>query len=480
MSRRKLLALLGTATLALPNGSHLFPASGQPNDKRTDSPSSEPNSPSSGGSGATVPGGESIETFGAVAGVDSARIARRNARAIRRATVEAGDGGTVYVPEGEYFYALADESFQFRFGHEEPRGVSFVGDGPLSSRLTLSATVRSDENYRAMQYYGKDAEGNSINHEDVTIRDICFDGNYREIDLDSGRTIWGFNVLGDGNFTLENVWIRGWWANATRWFGPSAEIKHCRFQENAIGVAQANETISAGHHVSVAPPAGESILLEDCEFLRCSGNVINHRFNDGGVTLRRGWIRGVGIGCIKASHTNATIKVEDTYVKGQTNWLKHNIPKFDMNGRWFFHRVSGEEYTPTLVLEDVLARDFSSGFLRCYGNTNLALRGDMIAVHNATTDEDRDVVIGGNGLRFDVGHLSIADPADDVTLFSAPNSTGRIGKLYKNEGASLGDTGDVSINNDSSEDWIDPDVVDRHEVGISRSNLLDYQRSTEG
>lgn len=463
LDRRKLLSLVGTAAIAFAGSVYISTNSARPNKEPPESGSNATGNESDPDESDPYDG-VNIDEYGAVPGKDSPKAARQNTEAVRRAAREAGQGGRVYVPGNEYYFGTPAEGFIFRFGDSEPRGISFVGEGPRKSKLTLTSAIKKDRSYRGFTYTGKEAD---IDHGDVLLKDICFDGNYRNLDMDDGVTVWGFNVYGDGEFTFQNACIRGWWANGARFTGPNVTIRRSTFQENAIGVARAADEPTTGHHIVARPPENRTILIEDSEFLRCSGNVVNRRSGDGDVLLRGVWISGVGIGVMKLSETNGLTRIQNSYVKAQTDWIRENLPsEFDLDGRWFIHRVRGSEHTPTVVLNNVEARDFSRGFILCYQKTDLVLRGDMIAIHDVATAADRHVAIrGDSGIEFDVGAMSIYD-TDGEYLFHAPGSTGGIETLSR-DGMRLGEIGTLSIGDTTESEPLEPDVVERDDIGIN-------------
>lgn len=412
----------------------------------------------------------SIEEFGAIEGEDTRQIARRNREAIQAAAREAGTNGTVYVPEGHYYFGDADISSQLRFGSSEPSGVSFKGAGPHKSSLIFSSTVDPDASYRGFRYDESDDSGNIVDHGEVSIRDLRFDGNYEQLDINEGRTVWGINAYGKGKFVLENVWVRGWWANATRFAGASVDIIGCRYEENAIGVAQVGDRKTAGHHISARPSADSTITVEDSVFLRCSGTVINRRDGDGEAILRRVWVRGVGYGCLKLSNTDSETTLQNIHYNPRTRWMTRNLPdEFDMDGRWFLYRVTGEEYTPTVVLNNVLAAGLSRSFILCLGDTSIELKGTMIAVHDTAGSDSVDAAVRGDtGIDFDIGTVSIHGTGG--TVFDAPESTGSIGELRRSGNRGLGEIGDASVVDNPGADPLRPDIVRRQNVGIDFPN----------
>ena len=414
------------------------------------------------------PPGENIEDFGATPGIDTEAVARENTEAIRSAAQEAGEHGTLYVPEGEYFFGIADQSFMFRFGHEQPKGISLLGAGPRQSKLILTSTVDPASSYRAFRYEEEDLDGENIDHGAVAARDISFDGNYEELDMNPGNTIWGYYAYGDGHFSLDNVRIRGWWANGSKFSGPSARIRRLTFEENAIGVAQAGDESGVGHHIVANPPDDSSILIEDCEFQGCSGTVINRRQGSGDVTLRRVWIRGVGASCLKMSDTNGTTRIENTYIEPRSDWIVQNLPEgFGNRGRWVMHRTAGSEYTPTVVLDNVVARRMSRNFILCYRDRDIVLQGTDIAIHNAAMDEvryTRGAIRADNGIELDIGTMSVHNTNGEV--FDTPDATGSVDTLLRGGNDGLGDIGNLSLGDNPNSGYLQPDVVSRDEVGI--------------
>lgn len=462
IDRRTLLAFAGTSAVAGIGGSHyLF---GNPGDTPDDSEQSSYTTETTDTPESDV---VSIARHGAIEGRDTRSAAIRNREAIRNAAHAAGENGTVRIPEGDYYFGDSAFNNQFHFGERVPKGVSFEGLGPTQSKLIFTSTIDPNNGYRAFTYEGEDSGGDTLDHGSVTIRNLCLDGNYENLDLDEGHTVWGLRVEGDGDFTLKNVWIRGWWANGTMFTGPSVHIGHCRFEENAIGVAQTNGERTAGHHIAARPSTGNTMLIEDCEFLRCSGTVINRAYNSGEVILRRAWIRGVGYGCFKLSRTAGTTRAENVYFEPHTAWMSQNLPQdFEMDGRWFLYRIYGNEFTPTVVLNNVIAKNLSRGFILCYQDTDIVLKGDMIAVHNASMSDTRGPAIrADSGIDFDIGTMSVHDTGGAV--FDAPGSTGIVENLFRDGNEGIGLVGDVSIGDRPNSDPIRPKAVRRYETGIS-------------
>lgn len=468
MHRRKLLVLAGTSAAALMGGaSYALSGTGKSPDKQTNSAPEKPSDTPRKGSNSTGTDGVSIAEFGATAGTDSKAVARQNREAIRDAALAAGEGGTVRVPAGEYYFGDTTLLNQLRFGRSEPSGISFVGEGPRRSKLIFTATVKPNSGYRGFRYDGTDQQGNPIDHGEVTIRNLCFDGNYENLNINPGRTIWGFNIHGNGSFNFENVWIRGWWANATRFQDVSVEMRRCLFQENAIGVAQVSSERTAGHHISANPSGNDSVLIEDCRFERCSGTVLNRRRGDGDVVMRRVLVRGVGYGCIKLSDTNGTTRVQDVNFVPQTDWLLENLPqRYEMDGRWFVYRVRGDEYTPTIDIQDVVAGRLSRSFILCFGDTELVVSGNRIAVRHASLDDKHDpaAIRADSRIKFDIDTISVHDTGDKV--FDTPEAVGTIGTLYRDGNEGLGDPGNTSLGDRPNSKTIKPDVVTPDEVGL--------------
>lgn len=480
-SRRKFLALAGTVPAALVSGcSVLDGASGA-------DPSPPGREQGVNGEAVSTPeertttsaqNGVDITRFGAVAGRDTSEVARQNREAIAEAARAAGAHGTVSVPEGEFFFGDPQLLNQFSFGTRAPKGISLEGAGPRRSSLTLTSTIGPDSSYRAFRYKASDSGGDVVDHGSVTISDLCLNGNYEELELGEGRTVWGLYALGEGKFNLLNTWIRGWWANGSKFKDVSAEIRRCRYQENGIGVAQTNSEQTAGHHISGWPATRNSILIENCEFLRCSGTVLNRSFNNGDVVLRNVWVRGAGYGCFKLSKTDGTTLAENIYYQPSTDWMSQNLPqRFEQNGRWFLYRVYGEGWKPTVVLNNVVARGMSRGFLLCFEETGLVLRGDRIAIHDAAGKDSREAAIrGDNGLEFDVRNMSVHGTQGAV--FDAPESTGVIDNLYRDGNEGLGALGDVSLNDHPNSEPIELPVVSPASIGILPQDTPPSERPT--
>jgi len=147
--------------------------------------------------------------------------------------------------------------------------------------------------------------------------------------------------------------------------------------------------------------------------------------------------------------------------------MRRSLPdEYDMDGRWFVYRVRGQEYTPTVVLNNVIATGMSRSFVLCYKNTTITLKGTEIAVHDAATDKDIDEAIRGDtGINFDIGTMSVHGTGGMV--FDAPESTGVIRELRREGNQGLGEVGEASVTDNSEADPLRPEVVRPHDIGIA-------------
>ncbi|EMA08834.1 hypothetical protein SAMN05443574_12035 [Haloarcula vallismortis] len=145
LSRRRLIALVGGVVTAISGVLYRWlpgvdTGDGDTSNETTGSagasvqptatptgPTAEPNVPRD---------AESIGGYGSESNLNgpSLAAARRNLQAIRDAAEAAGKGGTIYVPEGEYYFGDEDSGFSpyVEFGEAGPPGVSIFVKRPTN------------------------------------------------------------------------------------------------------------------------------------------------------------------------------------------------------------------------------------------------------------------------------------------------------------------------------------------------------------
>ncbi len=100
-------------------------------------------------------------------------VAREVLNALHSAMDAAGPNGSIFVPEGTYYFGSEDVYSLINLGGSQPRGISVYGEGPAKS--TLAVTEHMDpaviSNQTAFIYDG-DAD-----HGDVEIRGLTLDVN---------------------------------------------------------------------------------------------------------------------------------------------------------------------------------------------------------------------------------------------------------------------------------------------------------------
>jgi hypothetical protein len=480
VTRRKLLALTATATAALVNGggaildpleSEPTPAQSPPPDTNTDPKPSDDDSESE--PEPDPDPGENILDYGAAPNPKDpgTRAAAANLSALRAAANAAGRGGTIYVPEGTYYYGHDGSGARFLniYGYREPAGISIIGDGPERSVLAVSEHMPDSQNHDGF-YWWEDHD-----HGDVTIEQITLDGNYEQLgDLTAASSGSRGLIIRDGasgTFGLANVRLRGWYTTALRLADVPGTAVNCSFEENAIGIHENTEGESVAHHANIRPARGNEFVFRRCYFARCSGDAVNISKNEGRITLQRCYGESLGNGVHKISGGDV-ITHEHCYWEPHTEWLENNLTEsvleFPFYGRNMIHRLTANtSVTPTLRLNNVEVRRTTARAISVTTD-GLTLEADTVAFHdNALRHRDHCFNSEGSdsGITFDVGQISVHDTRGQV--FNCDSSSGRIADLIHDNNEELGETGDITIAAATEGgEPLTPDVPDRDQVGI--------------
>ena len=413
-----------------------------------------------------------ITDYGAVSNPDdaSAAEAERNLDALIDAIEAAGEGGTVYVPEGSFYVGDGSVANLTMLGEREPGGISFVGDGPTVS--TIGVSGQQDHPNLNFLIYWEDHD-----HGEVLFRDIGLDGNYERLpnlyENDGGSR--GINCRGkQGSLICENVWFRGWYQNAAFASGMSARFERCSFEEIAVGLNEDSPSGSYGdgNRVAHCSVASDGVTYRQCEFRNCPGQVLDT--GGGNATFERCWGRGLGTGVVKINAAE-TVTIRNCYFEPRTDDIEEEFEGF--SGRHMAHMLKRDDSgTPTLRVVESVVEDMVKDAVLLYGRENdarLRIAGRDFAIRQAGREEYRYAFQASNSdgesgatLIFDVESMSVHDT--DGEVFALENGVGTIQELRRDGNDGLGDPDDVTIETDRpGADTVRPDVPARDDVGIN-------------
>lgn len=468
LSRRQLLAILGSGTAVAAGGAYLATRP----DEEAEREGPERVAPAA---------AENIQTHGAVPNPNDpdSESAETNLNAIIAAAEAAGDGGTVYVPPGTYYFGHGgDGPDQFvLFGEREPPGVSIIGAGPEESTLAISAhTPRESENQSGFVWT------ENYDHGSVQVGNIRLDGNYENLPnltAEDGGSI-GLSFKGRGNSYLQNVHFRGWYMNAVRGRHLLRSVQWCTFEDSGIGRHNDSGGRSAAHHVSVRPRNGTECRIENCHFIDCTGYALNVNDNDGVVKMHNCYAEGTGSALCKLS-AGRLVEFRHIYHQANTDAIEQKVIDRESDAQSFhglnFINSLGERGNVSVNLETyhVLSRNITSYALQSRGSigdgpASLTWRGDMIALHDTNLDRDKSAIRNRNGGVYDdidIDRLSVHNGGPEA-VFSLQDSDGRIQTFHRGENDPLGETSQVSINEDiRGGEPFQPVVPMRKDVGIN-------------
>lgn len=406
-----------------------------------------------------------------------ASTATKNLNALRDACDAAGEGGSIYVPSGTYYFGDDSRSSGYVIpGEREPGSISIYGDGPLLSTLALTEHVDPGDNPVQIGF-NYDRNGD---HDDVKIRDVGFDGNYSSVgDLESENG--GSSAIlpsGPGTFDfynvlIEDVYSRGLWSR-----GAELTVDYCTFRN--IGIGQRNDGGSLRHCISVRPSSDEHILVTNSKFENLSGCAINIRYSHGDVTVRNCYVSGTGANFCKLSAGN-NVTFENIYHEANTEELEDLLDNLRYSGLNFIqslgNRSGGSE--TNLTTNNVETRnhlDYAFQSRDHYENEPPVINwsGDNVAFHNSAIGDDTQVIRATNGGELDVNlqRVSVHDSNGVVfDKYGGGELRGSIETLHRDGNHGLGDTDDVAISTDNEGgDPFHPDVPSSDAVGIDASN----------
>ena len=402
--------------------------------------------------------------------------AQTNLDAIAAAADEAGEGGSIYVPEGEFYFGSDDRTFQIQFDSDgyQPKGISIYGDGPEKSRLAQTEHLPDDQIHIMFRYLGS-GQGN------VEIRGLEIDGNARNLGDLQSNSVGQTNIDFDGasasdHLDMERVHLkdsynRGLWVR-----GLGCHVKWTTFWRCGLQVLIDSES-STSHCVQCRPDSSNEAIFERCKFLHTSGNAVNDNTNQnsdsiGVITIKQSYARGVGTGVVKLSGAKP-FTFENVYVESWTQELEDDMPDgMDYAGRRGpFYRLDGDSSVVTEVhMDNVETVSTTREAIEVRAGHNCEITGDMITFEDCARDGDRNYVIRAdhNGAELNNVNINRLSAHDNNTssIFNTPDSDGTIDTVSHDTSGTLGDTGQITVSTeDDGGDPFEPDVPTSSEAG---------------
>jgi hypothetical protein len=303
-----------------------------------------------------------------------------------------------------------------------------------------------ESNYIGFKYH------ESGDHDGAEMRDFTLDGNqFNQGTEDSGDTPngFGFEVAGSSQDVLvENVRVKDWATVGGLAKAKGVVVRYCSFLNNGQAVEQNNDYLGHGLNVgndASSPDDGEC-LVEYCYFSGTSGTSIDN--NGGNFTMRRCYSESNGWG----------MKFND----GVRSTIEHSrFNGVDKRGPYTVQTSGG---CGVLELRDVELTDV--GYEAIATRMSGTVRGDNIKVVNGNTEGFHD----GEAVRFenkrvDIGTLSVNDTSSGG-VFDVTDSSGSVSTLIRDgNSGGLGDTGGVSIQEDTTGSAITVDAPTASDVG---------------
>ena len=452
---------------------------------------------------------EDITDYGAETNPDDPDMesAQQNYDAIQDAMEEAGEGGSIYVPEGTFIFG---DSWSVKIDiprryDNTPPGISLYGAGPDKS--TVGPTVHSSSNnYNLFRYYNDDgadwpSEGDDDwgpHTDEITIRGLEIDGRQWEVhddDEDNVGNLIDIEGHQEEFVHIRDVHIHDSISTAMTLSYVEGEVEWVTSERH--GIAAANKW--TGRHLTPRRlGTGNEMYVHDCLFLNCTSSAINFSSGDGDLTVENCYIMGGGNGIIKNSEGDRH-EMRHVYAQSESQYLIDNVPeRDDANGpedhywgRWFSNRGQSPttaQNPPDLILEHVEYRDGRAMGFQASGDHHFSIEGDMIAIHNTPKIDSSggshwNMVFwekpGENDEtlhQYDIKRMSVHGLHNNVDVFSmdSQGGTGEIETLHYDTTASRG-----SYSNDLSIGWVldgdpfEPDVPTWSEVGANIQPISD-------
>lgn len=374
-----------------------------------------------------------------------------NRQAIIDAATAAGRGGSIYVPEGTYYFAASGGSNSWiRIGAHTPAGISVYGDGPDKSEIALS------------QHHGDGAIGTLFDYvadeytstaHTVTWREVRLNGNYQNLPnlQDDNVGSLGINVRSNPTQDLElrRVHIYQTYNAGLRTADGSLTADYCTFEKCGFGVENDSGGSSIDHCTVPGPDGanGDTATFNDCEFYLTPGNAVDPA-NDGQIELYRCWGAGLGTGMLKVD-TNP-FYAENIYMRMNTSELENLVTNQSrpFDGRQAFYSMDGAN---PIELYDAKFEDMTEKAAFLMNSVSWEVKGDIVAFDGVGIISDRARIgafqeLDNDTLSWSMGDMSMHGMDASMDVFDTSNGGGSITTLNWDGGDTLGDTGSTTIN----------------------------------
>lgn len=391
----------------------------------------------------------------------------------------AGANGTIFFPEGTYYFG-SDAVFELNnFGSTEPRGISIHGAGPNNTTIGVTEHIPPSEMFNQSAFiWDKDSS-----HGSVTCKNFTIDVNAPNLgDLASqngGADAFTLNGT-DLTFDLHNVRVLDAYTRGIRSRSYLNSVTNCEF--NRVGIQYYKDGGSFAHPIDqLQIQDNDTVEISSTVFKNAVGSTINIDQNDGTYKIHDIYSYGAGAEFIK-TNAGGLIELRRVYHKANTPELESNLPNEGEDGFIGRHFIKdfGEngDTRKTFDWKNVEAEDMQHWavqvrVLHDNGPTGCELVGDQIAIKDAArTAEDNAAFKDRDGVGFynvDVGDMSVTNV--NGTTFNLSDSDGTIDQLYRNNTDGVGSTSNISINIDNTNSTaLNPNVPDESDVGTYRVN----------
>jgi len=411
--------------------------------------------------------------------------AREVLNALHSAMDAAGPNGSIFVPEGTYYFGSEDVYSLINLGGSQPRGISVYGEGPAKS--TLAVTEHMDpaviSNQTAFIYDG-DAD-----HGDVEIRGLTLDvnaPNLGDLNAHSGGAD-GFSLAGDPlSFSLYNVRITDTYTRGIRCRQYLSSAKYCTLDR--IGIEYHKDSGSNTHPFdSLQTPKGSTTVIENCKIKNCPGSAINIRYGDGTYRIRNVYAAGTGSQFLKLSAGERVElrRINHTAYTAELESLLPGEPNDGFLGRHFIQSLGDRGDTSvTLDMEQVSTKNHTSYAFQVRdsvgGPSDIIWIGDRIAFAGSNMYTDDEVIRDRQGAAFknvDVGEISVHDT--DAKVFETEDSYGSIATLSTGNVGSVGSMGGINVGSHlSGGSPLNVDVPSEDEVGVKSQSSTEEETTT--
>jgi len=369
------------------------------------------------------------------------------------AAAEAAAGGTVYIPEGTFTInsKSARGAAAVHLSDSDVGGTSFVGAGP--DKTTVKMEGDHEYTHMAITYAGGE------DHDGAIVRDLTLDGNqWNQGPRPDGETPPnGFAIIVEGstqNVSVENCRVKDWATTGGLYQAKGVTVRYCSFLD--CGAMVWDRGGWRGHGFNVGNDASsideEGLLCEYCYFTGSSGTSIDN--NGGNFTMRR---------CYSEDQQYA-VKFNDG-----TRTTIENCRWRDLSHRGIYTTTDDRFPGGMLELYDVALEDI--GWEAIASKLSGSVEGDNVHIDNANHGNNHK----GEGIRFKDKSVSLSTLCVTNTqhggVFDATETSGSVNELIHGDNSDgLGETDDISIENETNGKSFTVDAPTAADVGVNPSS----------